>query len=72
MTGNERLARAVLLFFRGGTWTDEDRVVWEVMTGHPGPTAASLCELARDVLSDERMRNQGLHRGAARLSDSKA
>ena len=60
MSGNERLARAVLLFFRGGPWTDDDRAVWETITGHPEPTATSLCDLAREVLSDERMRNQGL------------
>ena len=40
MTGNERLARAVLLFFRGGPWTDDDRAVWETMTGYPTPTDA--------------------------------
>ena len=44
MTGNERLARAVLLFFRGGPWTDDDRAVWETMTGYPTPTAATLCD----------------------------
>ena len=60
MTGNERLARAVLLFFRGGPWSDNDRAVWETMTGYPTPTAATLCEFAREVLSDERMRSQGL------------
>ena len=62
MSGNERLARAVLLFFRGGPWTDDDRAVWETMTGYPTPTAATLCEFAREVLSDERMRSQGLPR----------
>jgi hypothetical protein len=61
--GNERLARAVLLFFRGGPWTDNDRAVWESMTGYPTPTAATLCDFAREVLADERMRSQGL-RGA--------
>ena len=59
VTGNERLARAVLLFFRGGPWTDDDRAVWESMTGYPTPTAATLCDFAREVLSDERMRSQG-------------
>ena len=53
MTGNERLARAVLLFFRGGPWTDNDRAVWVSMTGRPTPTAATLCDFAREVLSDE-------------------
>jgi hypothetical protein len=50
----------VLLFFRGAPWTDDDHAVWETMTGHPEPTAATLCDLAREVLSDERMRSQGL------------
>ena len=72
MTGNERLARAVLLFFRGGPWTDDDRAVWESMTGYPTPTAATLCEFAREVLSDERMRSQGIRHGAPDLSDPKA
>ena len=72
MTGNERLARAVLLFFRGGPWSADDCAVWETMTGQPSPTAATLCELAREVLSDERMRSQGLHHGAPDLSDLKA
>ena len=69
MTGNERLARAVLLFFRGGPWTDDDRAVWETMTGYPTPTAATLCDFAREVLSDEK-RSQGLrHYGRATMSD---
>ena len=62
MTGNERLARAVLLFFRGGTWTGDDRTVWETMTGRPEATARVLCDFAREVLADERMRSQGLPR----------
>ena len=60
MAGNEGLGRAVLLFFRGGPWTDNDRAVWVSMTSYPTPTAATLCEFAREVLSDERMRSQGL------------
>jgi len=62
VAGNERLARAVLLFFRGGPWTDNDRAVWVSMTGRPTPTAATLCDFAREVLSDERMRSQGIRR----------
>jgi len=45
-----------------GPWTDDDRAVWESMTDYPTPTAATLCEFAREVLSDERMRSQGLPR----------
>ena len=64
VTGTERLARAVLLFFRGGHPSENDRAVWEVMTGRSAMTAATLCEFAREVLADERMRSQGLQRGA--------
>ncbi len=56
----ERLARAVLLFFRGAPWTADDRAVREAIAGRPEPTATSLCDLASEVLSDERMRSQGL------------
>jgi len=62
VTGNERLARAVLLFFRGGHPSENDRAVWEVMTGRSAMTAATLCDFAREVLSDERIRSQGLPR----------
>jgi len=62
MTGSERLARAVLLFFRGGHPSENDRAVWEVMTGRSAMTAATLCDFAREVLSDERIRSQGLPR----------
>jgi hypothetical protein len=41
-------------------WTADDRAVWETITGHPEPTATTLCGLAREVLSDKRMRSQGL------------
>jgi len=64
MTGSERLARAVLLFFRGGHPSENDRAVWEVMTGRSAMTAATLCEFARDALADARMRRQALQRGA--------
>jgi hypothetical protein len=72
VTGNERLARAVLLFFRGGHPSENDRAVWEVMTGRSAMTAATLCDFAREVLADERMRSQSLRHGAPGLSDPKA
>jgi hypothetical protein len=49
----ERLARAVLLFFRGGPWTAEDRDVWQALTGTELATTRTLCDLARDVRSAE-------------------
>jgi hypothetical protein len=56
MTGAERLARAVLLFHRGGAWTAEHMAEWEVMTGSPAVTTKVLCDVAREVLVDERLR----------------
>jgi hypothetical protein len=45
----ERLARAVLLFHRGGPWTDQDREVWRTLTGEDDATTRVLCDLARRV-----------------------
>jgi hypothetical protein len=45
----ERLARAVLLFHRGGPWTEQDREVWLSLTGTPDATTRTLCDLARQV-----------------------
>ena len=50
----------------------ESRPYFRRMTGYPTPTAATLCEFAREVLADERMRSQGLRHGAPDLSDPKA
>jgi hypothetical protein len=55
LTG-ERLARAVLLFHRGGPWTDADRVAWLELTGQQTASCAEattkvLGDLAREVLA---------------------
>ena len=55
MTTAERLARAVLLFHLGGQWTEDNKAEWEVMTGSTEVTAGVLCDLAREVLEDERI-----------------
>jgi hypothetical protein len=47
MTSAERLARAVLLFYRGSEWTANNRVEWEVVTGSTTATAEVLCDVAR-------------------------
>ena len=47
----DRLARAVLLFHRGGPWTDEDRATWRELTGEDEATTKVLCDLAREVSS---------------------
>jgi hypothetical protein len=49
----ERLARAVLLFHRGGIWTDWDREVWLALTGEHDATTRVLCDLARELRSHE-------------------
>ena len=58
MTGAERLARAVLLFHRGGDWTPDNLAEWEVITDSSEVTAEVLCNLARDVLADVHARRQ--------------
>jgi hypothetical protein len=49
----ERLARAVLLFHRGGPWSDWDREVWRALTGTDDATTRALCDLARQVEREE-------------------
>jgi hypothetical protein len=59
MTGGERLARAVLLWHRSGSWTDDYRAEWEALTGSSEATSVTLCNLAREVLADEQERSRG-------------
>jgi hypothetical protein len=49
----EKLARAVLLFHRGGEWTPYDREMWVVLTGQSDATTKTLCDLARKVRAAE-------------------
>jgi len=49
----EKLARAVLLFHRGGEWTENDRVMWIILTGQYEATTRTLCDLAREVRGQE-------------------
>jgi hypothetical protein len=58
MTGAERLARAVLLFHKGGEWTPDNRAEWEIVTDSSEVTAEVLCDVARDVLADVYARRQ--------------
>lgn len=55
----ERLARAVLLFHRGGEWTLEDRITWHALTGTDESTTRTLCDLARHVRAAEEHKNSG-------------
>ena len=52
LTLAERLARAVLLYHRGGPWLNYDREVWWGLTGEREITTRKLCELARLVCED--------------------
>lgn len=53
MTDGEKLAHAVLMFFRGDPWTPEDRAVWLELTDSPHATTRSLCDLARRVKAND-------------------
>lgn len=44
------LARAVLLFHRGGPWTAADAATWRGLTGSDEATTRTLCDVARQVL----------------------
>lgn len=52
MTPVERLARAVLLFHRGGAWTGMDRNEWVMLTSSDEATTRVLCDLARRLLAE--------------------
>ncbi len=52
MRSEIQLAQAVLLFHRGGPWTEEDRAAWLALTGSDEATTRTLCDLARRVLQD--------------------
>ena len=67
MTPIERLARAVLLFYRGGGWSGTDRNEWVMLTGGDRDEAASkvLCDLARQLLREEMERQGFTFEGAA-------
>lgn len=46
----DRVARAVLLFHRGGPWTDADQRLWVMLTGAEDATTKALCDFAREAL----------------------
>jgi predicted NUDIX family NTP pyrophosphohydrolase len=49
-TSLNRLAGAVLLFHRGGPWTERDRATWRSLTGEDEATTKVLCDLARRTI----------------------
>ena len=52
MTPLERLARAVLMFHRGGPWTGQERIEWVMLTSEEDATTKVLCDLARRLLTE--------------------
>jgi hypothetical protein len=56
MSDAERLARALLLFHRGGPWTGMDRNEWVMLTGEEEATTKVLCDLARKIAEAEMLR----------------
>ena len=50
----ERLARAVLMFHRGGVWTPQDLATWRALTGSPLATTRTLCDLARRMIPEDK------------------
>lgn len=50
MSDAERLATAVLLFHKGGQWTDSDDILWEKLVGSNSATSRTLCDFARNIL----------------------
>jgi hypothetical protein len=53
LSNAERLARAVLLFHGAIEWNDEQRELWDALTGQKEATTRVLCDLARKVRADE-------------------
>lgn len=51
MSDEEKLAIAILLFYRVGPWTDEHRAIWKEITGEFDATTRVLAGLARNILA---------------------
>jgi hypothetical protein len=56
MSDAEKLARAVLMFYQGGAWGDNDRETWVMLTGSEDVTTRTIGNLARRVRAQEEMR----------------
>jgi hypothetical protein len=52
VSDTERLARAIILFYKGGPWSPEDTQRWIELTNAPSVTTKELCNLARRVLGE--------------------
>jgi hypothetical protein len=56
MSDAEKLARAVLMFYQGVTWGENERETWLMLTGSEEATTRTLGNLARKVRAQEEMR----------------
>jgi hypothetical protein len=54
VTNAEWLAEAVLLFHRGGPWSEHDQARWLALTGSTDATVRALCDFARRIRDGER------------------
>jgi hypothetical protein len=52
MTPAQRLAEAVLLFYRGGPWGETEAALWRALTGSTEATTRTLGDLARRTLAE--------------------
>ena len=53
MTDREEIIEAVLLFHRGGPWTEQDQARWQTIVGTPEVTTKALCDWLRSQLPRE-------------------
>ena len=63
------LARAVLLFHAGGSWTNERRAHWRALTGSTDATTRTLCDFARSVEGGLISLNQAAAAGIRRVRE---
>lgn len=68
MTDAEKLARAIILFTRGGAWSSADHDNWRTYTGTPLALVRNLTLLAEKVIANEQRTSIPDPPGALRLS----
>ena len=58
MSDAEKLARAVLMFYQGVAWSQNDRETWLMLTGEEEVTTRTIGNLARRVRAQEENRTE--------------
>jgi len=58
MEAGERLAHAVLLFYRDGMWDETKKLAWGLLTDDRPATTRTLGDMAREVLGLEHTDDQ--------------